>query len=402
MRVLHIGKFFPPYAGGIEQFMADLLPALRTQGITPAALVHGHRGHNGICEDYHGCRVYRARCHGRLLYAPVSPTFPAWLQRAIGEFQPQLLHLHLPNTSAFWALLSPAARRLPWLVHWHADVVTGSLERRLRAAYRLYRPLEQRLLARSRVVAVTSPDYLRASAALAAWRQRCQIIPLGLDPQRLPPPTSAERLQAAALWPTDGYRILAVGRLAYYKGFEVLLQALAAHSQLQLVIVGRGERYDRLSARLAALGLRHRVCLAGYQPDPVRNALLAECDILCLPSLERTEAFGMVLLEAMRFARPIVASDIPGSGVGWVIRRSGAGVLVPAGDSDALGNALAALARDAGQRRALGTSGAYALQQHFAIGPVAAQIAALYRAALGVPTAPERTPRPAPDAETGD
>ncbi len=400
MRVLHLGKFFPPFAGGMEQFLADLLPALRRQGVAPAALVHGHDTHQSRHEDYRGCPVYRAPCFGRLLYVPVSPAFPRWLNRVIDEFQPDLLHLHLPNTSAFWALMLPAARRLPWLVHWHSDVVSGVLDRRLAAAYHLYRPLEQRLLRRSQAIIATSPPYLRASLALAPWQARCHIVPLGLDPARLPPPDSAARQAAKSLWPgTTGGRLLALGRLTYYKGFEVLIRAMRELPDMQLLIVGGGEQHARLKLLIASLDLGARVRLAGFQPEPVRNALLADCDIFCLPSLERTEAFGVVLLEAMRYARPVVASDIPGSGVGWVVNRADCGALVQPGDSGALARTLAELASNPARLRQLGQSGARALGEYFAIDPVAARVAGLYRELAGSAAA-TRTPPPGSGAKT--
>jgi rhamnosyl/mannosyltransferase len=398
VRVLHIGKFFPPFAGGMEQFLADLLPALRDHGIAAAALVHGHDHHQGTVEVHHGCPVWRAPCHGRLVYAPVSPSFPRWLNRAIREFRPELLHLHLPNTSAFWALALPAARRLPWLVHWHSDVISGVLDRRLELAYRFYRPFEQGLLRGSRGVLVTSPSYLAASPALQAWRERCGVVPLGLDPARLPAPDDAATARAELLWPGGGCRVLAIGRLTHYKGFEVLIRALAAQPNLQLVIVGGGEQHAGLAKLVDQLGLSNRIRLAGFQADPVRNALLAGCDVFCLPSLARSEAFGVVLLEAMRYSRPVVASDIPGSGVGWVVRQAGHGRLVPPGDAGALGRVLAELATDPAQRQALGQAGERALRQRFAIGPVAGRIAALYRESGSAATT--RTAPPASGAGT--
>ena len=172
MRVLHIGKYYPPFAGGIEHFLADLLPALQTQGVAAAALVHDEqpRRHGRWPSRDAAIPVYRVPCYGRLLYAPVSPQFPFWLVRALREFRPDLLHLHLPNTSAFWGLAVPAARRLPWIIHWHADVVASLLDRRLALAYRFYRPFEQRLLAASRAVIATGGRRLSVSVSARALR----------------------------------------------------------------------------------------------------------------------------------------------------------------------------------------------------------------------------------------
>jgi len=383
MRVLHIGKFYPPFAGGIENFLADLLPALHHQGVTTAALVHDSPSPlTALPPVDEGSAelpiIYRAPCYGRLLYAPISPTFPFWLHRAIREFQPNLLHLHLPNTSAFWALLVPAARRLPWVIHWHADVVASAIDRRLALAYRLYRPFEQRLLAASQAIIATSPPYLDASTALAPWRDRCRIIPLGLDPARIPEPDSAAQQRAEMLWGKTGFRILAIGRLTYYKGHDVLIQAAVHLPDSRILIVGTGEHRQRLDTLIDARQLQDRVRLPGFQPEADLTALLARCDVLCLPSLERTEAFGLVLLEAMRFGKPVVVSDIPGSGPGWVVNQAGHGLRVPVGDPDALARALRTLQHDPMQRAALGQAGITALRELFGIEPVAAAITDVY------------------------
>jgi glycosyltransferase involved in cell wall biosynthesis len=384
MRVLHVGKYYPPFAGGMEHFLADLLPALQTQGITAAALVHDEqpcRGGQQPVPDVHP-PIYRAPCHGRLLYAPVSPAFPFWLNRAIGEFRPDLLHLHLPNTSAFWVLAIPAARRLPWVIHWHSDVVASLLDRRLALAYRFYRPFEQRLLAASRAVIATSPPYLDASPALEPWRARCHIIPLGLDPHRILDPDPVARQRAEALWSDARFRVLAIGRLTYYKGHDILIQAAAELPDSRILIVGTGERRARLESLIESLGVGERVRLPGFQPETDLNALLASCDVLCLPSLERTEAFGLVLLEAMRFGKPVVVSDIPGSGAGWVTREAGHGLLVPPGDPALLAAALRELQQDSARRLSLGQAGANALRERFGIEPVAAAVVELYQRVL--------------------
>lgn len=382
MRVLHIGKFYPPFAGGIEHFLADLIEAQQRQVAQTAALVHRHDGGGAEDEPAAGATataplVYRAPCYGRLLYAPLSPQFPLWLGRVIRGFQPDILHLHLPNTSAFWALFLPAARRIPWVIHWHADVVASRIDRRLALAYRVYRPLEQRLLAASRAVIATSPAYLDTSAALESWRDKCRVIPLGLNPERIPEPTPLALAEAQRNWGDAPLKVLAVGRMTYYKGHDVLLRAAAAVPELRLIIVGEGEHRPRLEALVRTMGLEDRVALPGFRPKADLYALFATCDLVCLPSLERTEAFGLVLLEAMRFRKPVIASDIPGSGVGWVVRQAGHGRLVRPGDPQALVEALAALTCVRARTR-FGQQGTQALYETFHIAHVARQTLLLY------------------------
>jgi len=382
--VLHVGKFLPPFAGGMEHFLWDLLHAQHEAGVPAAALVHHER------PGWHRVRpaaddplpIYRAPCLGRLLYVPLAPSFPLWLDAAIRECSPTVLHLHMPNSSALMALMLPRARRLAWVVHWHADLVASRLDRRLALAYRLYRPFEQQLLSRSAAVIATSPPYLEASEALRPWRERCRTIPLGLDPKRLATPTAAQIAAAEQRWqlgrPAGRLRVLAIGRLTYYKGHEVLLRAMSEVPGAQTLIVGIGEREPSLRQLIGTLGLGDRAQLVGACSDPEVAALLATCDLLCLPSLERTEAFGLVLLEAMHFAKPVVVSEITGSGAGWVVEQAKNGCLVPPGDPVALARALESLAREPDQLAQLGRNGNEALARRFGIRAVANAISDVY------------------------
>jgi rhamnosyl/mannosyltransferase len=372
----------------MEHFLWDLLQAQRAAGIAAAALVHHerpgwHRVRPGVDDPL---PIYRAPCLGRLLYVPVAPSFVLWLETAIRELAPSILHLHMPNSSALMALMLPSARRLPWVVHWHADLVASRLDRRLALAYRLYRPLEQRLLSRSAAVIATSPPYLDASEALEPWRERCTTIPLGLDPRRLATPTTTELAAAEQRWrlgrSAGRLRVLAIGRLTYYKGHEVLLRAISELPDAQALIVGTGEREPRLRQLIGELGLGDRGRLVGACSDAEVAALLATCDLLCLPSLERTEAFGLVLLEAMHFAKPVVVSAIPGSGAGWVVEQAENGCLVPPGDPQVLAEVLKRLAAEPKERARLGRNGQDALSRRFGIGPVAEAITDVYTGVL--------------------
>src|SRR5262249_59214165 len=129
MRVLHIGKFYPPVAGGIERFVGDLVEAQRAAGDDVAVLVHAARD-----EPPRDDPPWLMRCPVwmQLAFAPVSPRFPFWLARALRRHAPDVLHIHMPNVSALWALLLPSARGIPWVVHWHADVEPSKFKPSLR------------------------------------------------------------------------------------------------------------------------------------------------------------------------------------------------------------------------------------------------------------------------------
>ncbi|MBL8299086.1 MAG: glycosyltransferase [Rhodanobacteraceae bacterium] len=384
MRVLHIGKFYPPAPGGIEAFTAMLARSQAASGDDVAVLAHAAARSWCTRQRRDGpVSVRETACWGQLAYAPLSPSFPWQLAALIARHRPELLHLHVPNTSAFAALIVPAARRLPWVVHWHADIPLDSASRLLRFAYPFYRPWEQALLCRADTVIATSSAYRDASHALAHWRKKTVVIPLALD--EAPLPDAGE-----PLWPEGMRRLLAVGRLSHYKGFEVLLDSLARLPDTALLLIGSGEREAALRARVNELGLASRVCMTGHVDDTFLQRAYAQADIFCLPSLDRAEAFGMVLLEAMRAGLPCVASAIPGSGVTEVVVSEQTGLLTPPGDVAALAAALDRLGRDTALQRRLGAAGRRRWQDNYQPDAVSAATRQAYALALSHRAAAER------------
>ena len=383
MRVLHIGKFYAPFAGGIENFMRDLLPALQTKGVDTAAIVHDHRfGRRSIHKNNKIPIIFRVPSYGNLLYAPVSPEFPLALNQVIRTYKPDILHMHMPNTSVFWAAALPCARHIPWVIHWHSDVVFSDIDRRLSIAYRLYRPFEQYLLKKAALIVATSPPYLATSSPLSAWHDKCEVVPLGLDAERLKAPDSNLNNWAEQVWRRGKTRILSIGRLTYYKGHEVLIRAAAHMPDAHVLIVGQGDRKRYLKQMVAKLDLGERVTLRGFIPESKLQALLATCDCLCLPSIERTEAFGLVILEAMRYAKPVVAGNVAGSGMGWVVQHKQTGLLVQPGDPEDLAHALLVLAKSPDLRKRMAHAAVERFNAVFHIDRVAKEIAVMYQDVL--------------------
>ena len=380
---------------------------MAARGVEMAMLAHaspGAKGPHHFRKD--GVDVHLAACHGQLLYAPVSPSFPFLLARLLREFRPDLLHLHMPNTSAFWALLSPAARRLPWLVHWHADVPLDISRPAVRAMYALYRPFEQALLRRAGVIAATSTPYRDSSTALAPWRDKTRVVPLGIDAGEKVDNAAKDTSSAQAHWPGGGLHLLAVGRLSYYKGFDVLLHALAQAPEAGLLLIGSGECEARLHALASELHVEDRVRFAGRVDDAGLADAYANAQAFCLPSIERTEAFGVVLLEAMRARLAVIATAIPGSGVGFVVADGESGILVAPGDAAALAATIRNLAADPALRARLGEAGHARWQAQFTLDRSADRVLELYRSLLPTSahratTAPAASSTPARSEELG-
>ncbi len=355
MRVLHLGKYYPPVKGGMERFLADWVTAQREAGVAAFALVHDAGGASPSREldpDW----LRRVPVAFNVSFAPIAPQYLSALDAAIEQWQPDYLHLHLPNLSAMAALLSRRARKLPWVIHWHADVLASRHSLPLRLLYPFYRPLERAVLERAALVVATSKPYLETSEALQPFIEKCVVVPLGLDFRRLDPAPEAA-VDGNSPWTAGRFPVLAVGRLTYYKGFDTLIAAVAQCPTVELRIVGEGDERQKLQALIERLGVGDRVVLEGELSDTDCALRFRSAHLFCLPSRERTEAFGLVLLEAMHYRLPIVASALSGSGVTALVRPTVNGVLAAVDDVSAWRDAIEAL-RSSPQRCAeLGTNG---------------------------------------------
>ena len=162
-------------------------------------------------------------------------------------------------------------------------------------------------------------------------------------------------------------QVLAIGRLTYYKGFEYLLRAVAKAPGIHVHLVGEGDQSANLRSLTATLNIEDRVTFHGALSNPDLTRKYAACDCLCLPSIERTEAFGMVLLEAMYFGKAAVIGDVEGSGMGWVVDDGVTGIKVRPADADALAGALLRLSANREELALMGRAGRRKFAEQFDI-----------------------------------
>lgn len=342
MRIVHLYKdYFPPVRGGIEQTVARMARAQVAAGNEVTVLTSAHGGHRDRDERIDGVRVVRCAEWARFASAPLCPGMPAALARLSAD----VFHLHYPNPTGelSWLLARP---RGAMVVTYHADVV------RQAALMPLYGPFARAVLACAAVIMPTSEAYIARSPFLRPHRVKCLVVPHGVDLERF------EGLQraggpAAALRARYGSPLVVfVGRLRYYKGLDVLLDAMPA-VRGRLVIVGDGPEETRLRARTAALGLGDRVAFAGVVSDDALLAHLAAADVGVMPSTLPSEAWGMAMVEMMAAGLPVVCTEL-GTGTTFVNRDGESGLVVPPGDPTALAAALNRLLADEALRARLG------------------------------------------------
>ena len=364
MRVLGIGKFYPPeYQGGLESVVVTLNDELVRRGIPVTYVVSRVRG-AGSTDVVGGVRVVRVASGGTLLSQPLSPGLLAAVRREAGD----VVHLHHPNPLGDLAAL--ADRRRPLVITQHSDVV------RQQALWPLYGWAVRAAFARARFIAIGSRQLLATSRELRGFEAKARVIPFGIDPARFDA-TPAVAARVAALRASWGGEpvVLGVGRLVSYKGFDVLIRAMEP-LEARLVLVGTGPEESRLRALAGP-----RVLFAGRVNDEDLVAYYRAADVFCLPSVTIAEAFGVVLLEAMACGKPLVTTALP-TGVSAVNRDGSTGLVVPPGDVAGLREALRALLADGARRRAFGLAARRVLDREYTAALMGERYLALYQEAL--------------------
>lgn len=365
MRILQIGKYYAPARGGMETVLRNMTEGLLAAGHEVRVLVAGDARRTSR-EDLPGSAggLIRAGVLGTWSSQPLALGLPRLLRWEIARFQPDIVHLHVPNPLACWSWLQVARSgrgRRPLLAIWHhADIL------RQRLGGPLVAPLVRRCLGYAAGVCVSSETWRATSSELAAWRDRVRVIPFGIDPEPF-----------LARTPAGGGPFVFIGRLVPYKGLMVLLEALAGLPAAELDIVGTGPQHRVLARRCAQSDLRGRVRLRGEVPDTALPALLAASRALVLPSQDRSETFGLVLLEAMAAGLPLVTSDLP-TGVRELNRPGQNGWLAAPGDVLDLRRQLAAVLADPAEARRRGLAGRERVTRDFTRVRMAADLTAWY------------------------
>lgn len=236
---------------------------------------------------------------------------------------------------------------------------------------RLYRWIGQRAAGKTRRVVCISEAVRRFFLDVAGLpRELLEVIPYGIDPLPPLPRTEGEALRSELGIPPETPLVVTVGRLTKQKGQSDLVRAMAHVNPGMLLIVGSGEEEKALRACAREHGVGERVRFAGWRADVRR--VLAACDVFCLPS--RWEGFGLVLLEAMREERPIVATSV--GAIPEVL--DAVGFLVPPGDVAGLANAIRQAIHNPVQSEALGKAGRRRMESEYTLSRMIDRWSALY------------------------
>lgn len=366
MRILHVYKDYYPVLGGIEnhvRVLAEAQAAAGHQVIVSACAV----GPRSIIEDTRGVRVVKSGRVATVASMPISLSQPV----AIARLRPDLIHVQSPYPLGETAAAA-FGRGAPLVISYQADVV------RQKGLLRFYGPIMRRVLRRADRILANCQQYVDTSPWLAPVRDKITVVPLGVDTRRFSPGATG----------TGGSecRLLFAGRLRYYKGLDGLLRALALLPGAELDVCGVGPMMAEWQRLAGELGVADRAHFLGEVEDAALPDLYRRAGIFVLPANSRAEAYGTVLVEAMACGVPCVTTEV-GTGTSWVVQDGVTGLVVPAGDHEALAAALGRLMADPAERARMSAAGRARAEAEFTEELMVKRVMDVYASALAARSA---------------
>lgn len=333
MKILQLGKFYP-IRGGVEKVEYDLMTGLSERKVhcdMLCALLEGGSRTMDLNEyaQLIGCRTWT-----KIAATMISPGMILALRSRCMDYD--IIHVHHPDPMACLALFLSGYKGKV-VLHWHSDI------EKQKTLLKLYQPLQQWLLKRADLIIGTTPVYTAESPCLTHVQHKTVCLPIGIEQIR-PQADKVEMLKKKY----PGKKIIfSLGRLVAYKGYKYLIEAARYLSDDYVVLIGGSGalKYDLL-AEIETWGVQDKVKLLGRIPDEDLPAYYGACELFCLSSVQKTEAFAIVQIEAMSCGKPIVATNIPQSGVSWVNAHNVSGLNVTPKHAKELAEAIMQITGD--------------------------------------------------------
>lgn len=367
LRILHVYKDYYPILGGMENHIRTLAEAQAARGHDVTVLVTSRTPHTTI-EALNHVRLVRTARWATVASTPISPATFWWITRINAD----IAHLHLPYPPGDVAnvLLGRASRTV---MTYHSDIV------RQKNLLRFYAPFLRYSLKRADRIIATSPRYVETSAILKHYANKCAIVPYGIELARF---QTADATLVSQIREQHGQPLaLFVGQLRYYKGVEYLVRAMARVPGKALVIGSESTTHKTELERIAReAGVAERIVFLG-EKDAELPAFYHACDVFVLPSVERSEAFGIVQIEAMAAGKPVISTEL-GTGTSWINQHNVTGLVVPPRDPEALARAINSILADPARRAEMGRAARQRAQAEFSQETMVARVEQVYRSVL--------------------
>lgn len=369
IKVLQLGKQYHPHLGGIEKTMQQMAEGIQDK-VDSYVLATQDKGeaYNAIIN---GVPVHYAKSWGIVASMPISFDLIMYLRKHSSEYD--IIHLHMPFPLGDLAcLLSGFKGKL--ILYWHSDVV------RQKKMMIFYKPLMNWTLKRADAIAVATQGNINGSPYIKRFEKKCVLIPFGLRKEW---EEKSDKYWISRLDHkgdiNEKLHLLFIGRLVYYKGCDILINAMTKLKELpiDLTIIGSGAMEEELKKRTIQLGLGEKVNFKGRVSDEEMEREITNCDVFVFPSVANSEAFGLVQLEVMAYGKPVINTSLD-TGVPWVSLNGVNGLTVPPLNSQALADAIRWMWENPAVRREMGINARERVKSEFNHEKMIGQILELY------------------------
>lgn len=357
LKILQVAKWCSPYIGGIERIVEDIVESLKQR--TKMMLLVCADGKKTTFETRDdGVEVVRAGSIAKLCSMPISIKYLDWFRKLSTDAD--VIQFHAPFPLSDLALFLFHHNRAATAVWWHSDVV------RQKKLLMFYKPLMNWFLEHVDRIYVASDAIVHQSEHLGKYIDKIEVIPFGIDERIYKDSSSLKPILTKKLIDKKNKKILFVGRLVYYKGVEVLIDAFEGIEGAELFIVGEGELRKTLEGVAKCSEQSDRIHFIGSLSEAELQAAYNDCDIFVLPSISRSECFGLVQMEAMAYGKPVINTRLD-TAVPEVSLDGVSGITVTPESVEELHDAIEKLCKDDKLRKLYGKAAKKRIHQHFSL-----------------------------------
>ena len=368
LKILQVNKLYYPLTGGVERVVQQIAEGLQEK-TDMKVLVCQTKGKT-IYEEVNGIFVCRQKSIGMIGNLPIPLGFIHQFRKMAKDRD--VVHIHMPFPFADIAcLLSGYKGKI--VIWWHSDVV------RQKKIMFFYRPFMELLLKRADRIVVATQGHIEGSLYLKPYREKCCIIPFGVEKRIEKDADEYFGMENTKKeWKDRGkVNFLFVGRLVYYKGCKILLEAFQKIENATLTIVGNGSLEMELREYVKEHHMNNKVTFAGYVEDERLPLYFKQCDVFVLASTARSEAFGLVQIEAMSYGKPVINTALK-SGVPYVSLHEKTGLTVEPGNVKSMEQAIRWMVEHPKEREEMGRSARIRVKKEFGLDDMLTKVYELY------------------------
>lgn len=355
-KILHISKYYYPYMGGTEHMARMCVNALKDE--YEQQVICFNNCNKNITSEVDGIKVVRVGCITKISSQPISLYYAQILKNEFETFNPDIVIFHYPNPFVARYLLKYIPDSAKLILYWHLDIVKQKILRLFFIKQNI------NLINRASRLIASSKNYVDGSPWLQKVKDKVTVISNCIDENKL---ICNEKIlsRAKEIKEANIGKIIcfAFGRHTAYKGLYYLIKAShLLNDRFRVFIAGKGEETQKLVKEAQD---DKKITLLGQIDEDELKAYLLATDIFCFPSIQKNEAFGIALAEAMFFENPAVTFTIEGSGVNYVNLNGESGIEVPNKDYKAYAEALIALSENKNQLTQMGMAAKRRVNQLF-------------------------------------